>query len=269
MKKKCTILFFGVLTVSLMANETFNGIGISVIPSSDGVLVNEVIPGTPASESKILMGDEIIAVDGESLKGKTIWESVEKLRGQRNKPLEITFVSNGDTLSTTIRRTQITVKKLDSEGIEAWYGNKAEFNNWELEHYANETENSKRLVAVLHNGSLVRSGESIAAKSLDGIYVEKDDESIPKLESANLIKSSSVIVVGLNRMVVMFELKCAGRAVVSIMDADGAVVAKLVSEDAQPGLNSLKWNSQNVPSGRYMVTIEHNGSVGGKNVVLK
>ena len=269
MKKKCTILFFSVLTVSLMANETFNGIGISVIPSYDGVLVNEVIPGTPASESKILMGDEIIAVDGESLKGKTIWESVEKLRGQRNKPLEITFVSNGDTLSTTIRRTQITVKKLDSEGVEAWYGDKAEFNNFELEHYATEIEDRKQLVAVLRNGSLIKSGESVSAKSLDGIYVEKNDDSAPNFNSSNIIKSSSATVVGLNRFVVMFELKSAGRAVVSIMDADGSVIAKLVSENAQPGLNSLKWNSQNVPSGRYMVTIEHNDSVDGKNVVLK
>ena len=53
------------------------------------------------------------------------------------------------------------------------------------------------------------------------------------------------------------------------MDADGAVVATLVSENARPGYNSLKWNSENVPSGRYMVTIEHNGSISGKNVVLK
>jgi hypothetical protein len=47
------------------------------------------------------------------------------------------------------------------------------------------------------------------------------------------------------------------------------VVATLVSENVRPGYNYLKWNSENVPSGRYMVTIEHNGSVSGKNVVLK
>ena len=74
---------------------------------------------------------------------------------------------------------------------------------------------------------------------------------------------------GLSRTSVGFELKSAGRAVISIMDADGAVVATLVSENARTGYNSLKWNSENVPSGRYMVTIEHNGSISGKNVVLK
>lgn len=74
---------------------------------------------------------------------------------------------------------------------------------------------------------------------------------------------------GLSRTSVGFELKSGGKAVITIMDADGAVVVVLINENARPGYNSLKWNSENVPSGRYMVTIEHNGSVSGRNVVLK
>ena len=51
--------------------------------------------------------------------------------------------------------------------------------------------------------------------------------------------------------------------------ADGAEVAKLVVENGQPGFNSVPWNGDKVPSGRYMVSIEHNGTVSGKNTVLK
>ena len=253
----------------LLASESFGGIGVSIYQVRDGVKVAEVIPGTPAAESNLRSGDVIVAVDGAPLKGKSIEESKAKLRGQKNKPLEITFVSGVDTLSVTLRRTQITVKDLESERVESWYGDKSEFNAQELETFASATESNKQLVAVLQNGTLLKTDAQVAAKSLNGIYIEKDDEFAPKVKPSNANKSPSATLKGLSRTSVGFELKSAGRAVISIMDADGAVVATLVSENARPGYNSLKWNSENVPSGRYMVIIEHNGSISGKNVVLK
>ena len=253
----------------IYASESFGGIGVSIYQVRDGVRVVEVIPGTPAAETKLQANDVIIAVNGESLNGKSIEESKAKLRGLKNKPLEITFVSNGDTLSATLRRTQITVKDLESERVESWYGDKSEFNAQELETYASATESNKQLVAVMQNGTLVKSESQVSAKSLNGIYVEKADEFAPKVKQPNLNKNVSATLKGLSRTSVGFELKSAGKAVITIMDADGTVFATLVSENAQLGFNTLKWNGDNVPSGRYMVTIEHNGSVSGTNAVLK
>lgn len=266
------IKFFSIamtIVSSLYASDSFGGIGLAISQNSKGAEIISVIPGTPAAESKLQMGDVIISVDGESLKGKTIKESKAKLRGQKNKPLEITFVSGGDTLSATLRRTQITVKNLESERVESWYGDKSEFNVQELDTYASATESNKQLVAVLQNGTLVKSELQVSAKSLNGIYVDKADEFAPKIKRPNLNKNALAILKGLSRTSVGFELKSGGKAVITIMDADGAVVAALINENAQPGYNYLKWNSENVPSGRYMVTIEHNGSVSGRNVVLK
>ena len=261
--------FMALSVAPLMASESFGGIGVSIFQSRDGVKIAEVIPGTPAAESNMRAGDVIVAVDGVSLKGLTLEESKAKLRGLKNKPLEITFVSKGDTLSTVLRRTQITVKDLESERVESWYGDKSEFNAQEIETFASATENSKQLVAVLQNGTLVKSDASVSAKSLNGIYVDRANEFAPKAKSQNVSKSSSAQLKGLDRTTVAFELKSAGKAVVSIIDADGAVVATLVSENARAGYNSLNWNSGSVPSGRYTVTIEHNGSVSGKSVLLK
>ena len=257
------------LTSSLYAFDSFGGIGLAISQNSEGVEVISVIPGTPAAESKLQAGDVIISVDGESLNGKSIKESKAKLRGEKNKPLEISFVSGDDTLSTTLRRTQITVKDLGSKQVESWYGDKPEFNIQELETYASAIESNKQLVSILQNGTLVKSESQVSAKSLNGIYVEKADEFEPKIKQPNLNKSASATLKGLNRTSVGFELKSAGKTVITIMHADGAVAATLVSEKARPGYNSLKWNAKNVPSGRYMVIIEHNGSVSGRNVVLK
>ena len=264
------ILLLTALAVApLMASESFGGIGVSIYQSYDGVKIAEVIPGTPAAESNMRAGDVIVAVDGESLKGKTIEEAKAKLRGQKNKPLEVIYVSKGDTLSTILRRTQITVKDLESERVESWYGDKSEFNAQEIETYASATENSKQLVAVMQNGTVVKSDASVSAKSLNGIYVDRVDEFAPKTKPQGVSKPSSAKLKMLTRTTVGFELKSAGRAVVSIMDPDGAVIAKLVNENVQAGYNALNWNSGNVPSGRYTVTIEHNGSISGKNVLLR
>lgn len=259
-------LLAAMVAAPAMADEAFGGVGITIYQIRDGVKVAEVIPGTPAADSKLQPGDVIIAVDGVSLKGQNIEFSKEQLRGQVNKPLEVSFVSNGDTLSTVIRRAQITVTDLDSKNVEAWY-DKNEFNAAELENYAS-AKSDKQLVAVLKHGYRLNKEGSMNAAGLNGIYVEKAEQFAPKAAS-QAVKSGSAKLKGFSRNSISFELNAAGTAVVSVMSAEGEVVASVRVDNAQPGFNTVAWNSENVPSGRYMVTIEHNGSVSGKNAVLK
>lgn len=266
---KIGVFFIAMSVASLWASESFGGIGVSIYPDRDGVRIAEVIPGTPAAESKLQAGDVIVAVDGKSLKGMSIEESKAKLRGVNNKPLEIIFVSKGDTLSTVLRRVQITVKDLESKSLMSWYGGRSRINADEIETFAGTSENGKQLVAVLQNGKLVSSDMPVSVKSLNGIYVERTNEFVPKVRPQNTGNSSGAVLKGLTRTTVGFELKSAGRVVVSITDADGSVVSKIVNENACVGYNSLNWNSENVPSGRYMVSIEHDSSVSGKYVMLK
>lgn len=261
-------LMAAMLAAPVMADEQFGGIGVTIYQLRDGVKVAEVIPGTPAADTKLQAGDVIIAVDGQSLKGLDIDASKEKLRGQVNKPLELTFVSGVDTLTATLRRAQLTVKDLEGDKVEAWYGDKTEFNAQELETYASATAGGKQLVAVLKHGSLVPSDESVNATNLNGVYVERVDEFAPKA-SKSTGRLASAKLAGFSRKVVAFNLKSAGTAIVTIMDNDGAVVATLRADNAQPGFNKVSWNGDGLPSGHYMVTIEHNGSVSGKNAMLK
>jgi membrane-associated protease RseP (regulator of RpoE activity) len=252
----------------VMADESFGGIGVTIYQIHEGVKVAEVIPGTPAAETKLQAGDVITAVDGVSLKGGDIETSKSLLRGVVNKPLEITYVSEGETYTATLRRAQITVKDIESAKVESWY-NKSEFNAQELETFASATEgNNKQLVAVLQQGSLVASDKNVKATNLNGVYVERANEFGPKV-SKTLNKHSSSSLKGFTRKAISFDLKSAGTAIVTILNSDGAEVATLRAENAQPGFNTLRWNGENIPSGRYLVRIDHNGSVSGKNAVLK
>ena len=261
-------LVAAMLAAPIMADEEFGGIGVTIYQTRDGVKVAEVIPGTPAAETKLQAGDVITAVDGVSLKGNDIEQSKSMLRGQVNKPLEITYTSEGESYTTVIRRAQITVKDLESEKVESWY-KKSEFNAQELETYASATEgNSKQLVAVLQQGSLVATDKKVDATNLNGIYVERANEFAPKA-SKQLNKPASSSLKGFNRKSISFNQSSAGNAVITILNSDGAEVATLRADNAQPGFNTLRWNGENVPSGRYLVRIDHNGSVSGKNAVLK
>lgn len=263
-------LVAAVLAAPSIADEQFGGLGITIYQVPQGVHVVQVIPGTPAAETELQAGDDIIAVDGTSLKGLDIDESKAMLRGQVNKPVEITFVNSGDTLKATLRRTQITVKEFESDQVESWYGEKKEFDAQELETYASANGGNKQLVAVLKRGSLIKNDETVNAVDINGIYVDKADAFAPKAaDKSKTNKTGSAKLKGFTRNAISFDLKSAGTAIVTVMNTDGAVVSTVVAENAQPGFNSVTWNAENVPSGRYMVTIEHNGTVSGKNAVLK
>lgn len=262
-------LLAAMVAAPVMADEAFGGIGVTIYQLRNGVKVAEVIPGTPAAESKLQAGDVIIAVDGQSLARQSIEDSKDMLRGQVNKPLEITFVSGADTLTSVIRRAQLTVKDLNGDEVEAWYGDKALFKAAELETYATATESDKQLVAVLQRGTLLQKDADLSAKDLNGVYVDRAEEFAPKAPAQALAKASSATIKGISRKAVGVDLKAAGTAVVTIMSAEGEQVAVIRLDNAQPGFNAVSWNGEKVPAGRYMVTVEHNGSISGKNAIIK
>lgn len=254
-------------TTAFAEDESFGGVGVTIIQVRDGVKVVEVIPGTPAAESKLQAGDVITAVDGVSLKGQDIDFSKDQLRGQVNKPLELAYVSEGETYTTVIRRAQITVKDLESQSVEAWYGNQNEFNSAELETYASAKQADKQLVAVLKRGYVIAADEKVNATNLNGIYVEKAEEFAPKAKPT-MAKAGSASLKGFSRKAVSFNAVSEGVASITVMSAEGEVIATM-QDRVSAGFNSVKWNGEAAPTGRYMVTIELNGSVSGKNALLK
>ena len=104
-----------VVATIAIADETFNGIGIAITPAEKGAEVVSVIPGTPAADSKLQKGDVIISVNGNSTYCKKMDVVQNLLRGEKNKPVEIVFIRNGDTLETTVRRAKLTVRTFTFE----------------------------------------------------------------------------------------------------------------------------------------------------------
>jgi len=98
----------------------FGGLGIEVTMEDELVKVITPMYGTPAEEAGVLAGDFISAIDGEEVRGLTLQEAVEKMRGPVNTPIELTILREGADapLEITIIRDIIKLQavKFRAEG---------------------------------------------------------------------------------------------------------------------------------------------------------
>jgi carboxyl-terminal processing protease len=91
----------------------FGGLGIEVTMEDGVIKVVSPIDDTPAAKAGMKSGDLIIGVDGESVRGLTINESVSKLRGPVGSKVIITVVRDEkDPYEIEIKRDVIKIKSV-------------------------------------------------------------------------------------------------------------------------------------------------------------
>lgn len=73
----------------------FGGLGIEVTMSEGVIKVVTPIDDTPAAKAGLLANDLITHLDGERVRGMTLNQAVEKMRGKVNTPLTVTVVRKG------------------------------------------------------------------------------------------------------------------------------------------------------------------------------
>ncbi|MEQ8399546.1 MAG: S41 family peptidase [Roseitalea porphyridii] len=98
----------------------FGGLGIEVTMEDELVKVITPMYGTPAEDAGVLAGDLISRIDGEEVRGLTLQEAVEKMRGPVNTPIDLTILREGvdAPLEITIIRDIIKLQavKFRAEG---------------------------------------------------------------------------------------------------------------------------------------------------------
>ncbi len=103
----------------------FGGLGIEVTMEDELVKVVSPIDDTPASKAGVLAGDKISKIDGENVRGLSLQDAVEKMRGPVNTPIVLTIIREGadKPLEITLIRDVIQVKavKYRVEGDDVGY----------------------------------------------------------------------------------------------------------------------------------------------------
>jgi len=94
--------------------ETYGGVGIELAMEEDFAEVVKVIPGSPADRSGIRTGDKIHSIDGVTLEGLTLAETVHKLRGPAGSQVFVKIEHPGDPMKYTIVMRRSGLVKKDS-----------------------------------------------------------------------------------------------------------------------------------------------------------
>lgn len=91
------------------SREGFGGIGVSIIKHNEGMLINSVTSGLPASQAGIVAGDIIIKVDDMPLRGVSLQRTMRLIRGPLGKLVRVTLqrANKPKPLNLVIARTRI------------------------------------------------------------------------------------------------------------------------------------------------------------------
>lgn len=102
----------------------FGGLGIEVGMEDGFVKVISPIDDTPAQRAGIKAGDLIIRLDDTPVKGMTLNEAVNIMRGKRGTPIELTVVREGENkpLKIEIIRDVIRVQSVKSRVLDNDFG---------------------------------------------------------------------------------------------------------------------------------------------------
>ncbi|MBB6011123.1 carboxyl-terminal processing protease [Aquamicrobium lusatiense] len=73
----------------------FGGLGIEVTMENDLVKVISPMDDTPAAKAGVLAGDFIAKIDGEEVRGLTLNDAVQKMRGPVSTPITLTILREG------------------------------------------------------------------------------------------------------------------------------------------------------------------------------
>jgi carboxyl-terminal processing protease len=102
----------------------FGGLGIEVGMEDGFVKVIAPIDDTPAQAAGIQAGDLIIRIDETPVKGLSLTDAVNLMRGKPGTDIVLTIVREGQEkpLRITLTRAVIQVKSIKSRSLEAGYG---------------------------------------------------------------------------------------------------------------------------------------------------
>ena len=101
---------------SASEGKYFEGIGAELGYDDGAIVIVAPLEGSPAKEAGIKAGDYILAIDGEDLTANdTVYDAVNKIRGEANTDVVLTILHKGDSESTdiTITRKEITVPSME------------------------------------------------------------------------------------------------------------------------------------------------------------
>ena len=102
----------------------FVGLGVELKAHDGDLVIQRVIPGSPAEESGVRSGDHILAIDNQPTRDLSTDQAANLLQGAEGSTVALTVAASGQSpRHMTVRRRRVEVPSVDQVGIiDSQYG---------------------------------------------------------------------------------------------------------------------------------------------------
>ncbi len=103
----------------VLTTGKYGGIGSLIRKDSDFVMIAQPYAGSPADRAGLIIGDRIVAIDGESAKGFSTEDVSSRLKGTPNSDVSLTIrrLISGEDEDIVIRRERISIPGIPYYGF--------------------------------------------------------------------------------------------------------------------------------------------------------
>ena len=135
------------------------GIGVNIASVAGKIYIISVIKGSPADFSGLKQGDLILSVDNKQIKGKSIFQVAQYIKGAKNEAVTLVVLRNNEKITKKIKRAEIKVKTVEYEKLDkdmgyihilSFIGNETPI---EFINALSELQNSKGLILDLRGNA--------------------------------------------------------------------------------------------------------------------
>jgi carboxyl-terminal processing protease len=100
-------------------NGAFEGVGMNVEQVARGLRILTVFKGSPAAKGGLEAGDEIIAVNGKTLKGASSESATTQIKGRAGTPVTLTVVTGKEKpRQVKLQRARVDVPVVESKMVD-------------------------------------------------------------------------------------------------------------------------------------------------------
>lgn len=87
----------------------FTGIGVVLTSENGGIALQEVYPGSPASQADLKIGDAILSIDGKSTAAMTTETAAMAIRGPRGSTVQLAVRHTGESVTAVVTLTRADI----------------------------------------------------------------------------------------------------------------------------------------------------------------
>ena len=119
------------------SRDGFGGIGVTLVPHTDGAVISAITAGLPADKAGLRRGDRIVVIDGQPLANYSIKQIVRLLQGPvgRSVQLSVRREQTPKPITVSIQRAHITPDTIE-------YQRDGDFAIIKVSHFNSETATS-------------------------------------------------------------------------------------------------------------------------------